>query len=189
MRSRVPPPRPLTRSSESSSGRRCLPTGFTAALISTTGRRHIAADGSGDLYLGSGSCTSVIESHSSDRSAAGSPADCSSGRRLCGPRRTRGGRSTRSRLRRRSRNSPTARRRDTPGCSDPGGCRFALGLIRAKVSCWHRAEPKPGMRCRSRSSGCASRARIRNRDTASCADARTRHRQELEWSLLSGLNR
>lgn len=82
--------------------------------LNTIGRRRIAVGGSGARCHGCDSCTSVAVNHSSDRSAAGFPVDCSSGPHRCGPAPMRGaGRTTRW-LRHRSRSGPTERRRVLP---------------------------------------------------------------------------
>ncbi len=152
-------------------------TAFAEGASNTIGHRRIAVGGSGARCHGCDSCMSVAVSHSSDRSAAGFPVDCSSGPRRCGPRRMPGAGSATRWLRRRSRSSPIERRRDTAECSDLGGRRFAPRRIRASVWYWRRAGPTPDRRCRSRSSGCASRVLHRNRDTVSCSDATTGYRQ------------
>lgn len=123
---------------------------------STSGHRRIAVGGSAARCHGCDSCMSVTVSHSSDRSAAGFPVDCSLGRHRCGPTPMRGAGPTTRWLRHRSRSSPTERRRDTAECSDPGGRRSAHRRIRANVSYWCRAGPTPDMHCCSRPSGCAS---------------------------------
>ena len=135
--------------------------------FSTTDRWRIAVGGSGDPGHDSGSCTSVAVSHSSDRSAAGSPVDCSSGLHRCGPPRTRGADPTTRRSRRKSRSSPTERSRDTAGCNDPGECRSTPRRIRANASYSSPAGTTPDMHCRSRFSGCASKVAHRIRDRAS----------------------
>ena len=155
-----------------------LATNVYGAAPSTTGRRRIAVGGSVARCRGSGSCTSAAVSHSSDRSAAGFPVDCSSGSHRCGPTPMRGARPATCWLHRRSRSSPTERRRDTAECSDLGGRRAAPHRIRANASYWCRAGPTPDMRCCSRPSGCASTLLNRNRDTVSCSEATTGHRQQ-----------
>ncbi|MDT5126095.1 MAG: hypothetical protein QOH54_1739, partial [Mycobacterium sp.] len=150
----------------------------TEPPVRTTDRWRIAVGGSGARCYGSDSCTSVAVSHSSDRSAASFPVDCSSGCRRCGPTPMRGaGPATRSR-RRRSRRSPTGRRRDTAERSELGRCRSTPRRIRANVWYRCRAGPTPDMRYCSRSSGCASRVLNRSRGTVSCSEATTGYRQQ-----------
>jgi hypothetical protein len=161
----------LTRSPTTSPSARCRRRRTNCpspSRPSTTGRRRIAVAGSGARCRGSDSCTSVAASHSSDRSAAGFPVDCSSGPRRCGPTSMRGAGPATRWFRRRSRSSPIERRRDTVECSDCGGRRSTPRRIRANVSYWCRAGPTPDMHYRSRPFGCASRGvRNRNRDTVS----------------------
>jgi hypothetical protein len=159
------------------------------AMFSTIGRWRIAV-GSCARCHGSDSCMSVAVSHSSDRSAAGFPVDCSSDSHRCGPTRMRGAGPATRWLRHRSRSSPTERRRDTAECSDPDGRRSGPRRIRASVWYWYRAGPTPDMHCRSRPFDSASRVLNHNRGTVSRA-----RQYDLppttscaEWSPLSGLN-
>ena len=160
--------------------------------LKTIGRWRTAVGGSGARCHGSDSCMSLAASHSSDRSAAGFPVDCSSGSHRCGPKPMRGAGPTTRRLRRRSRSGSTEPRRDTAECSDLGGRRSAPRRIRANVSYWCRAGATPDMHYRSRPFGCASRVASHSRDTVSRYEATTCYRQTAaagHWSLLSGLNR
>jgi hypothetical protein len=140
---------------------------FRRSLPSTTARWHTAVGGSDARCRGCDSCMSLAASHSSDRSAAGSPVDCWSGPHRCGPSPVRGANPTTCRLRRRPRSSPTEHRRDTAECNDPGGRRSAPRRIPATVSYGHRAGTTPDMHCRSRPSDCASRVENRSLDTVS----------------------
>ena len=133
----------------------------------TTDRWRIAVCDSGDRCRDCGSYTSAAVSHSWDRSAEGFPGGCSSGRHRRGPTPTRGAGPATRWPRRRLRSSPTKPGRDTRGCSGPGGHRFALRRIRATVSYWCPAGPRPDTCCCSRSSGCASTLLNRNRDRVS----------------------
>jgi hypothetical protein len=145
--------------------------------VSTNGRSSTAVGDSGARCHGCDSYKSVAVSHSSDRSAAGFPVDCSSGCHRRGPTPTRAAGPTTRWLRRRSRSSPTARRRDTAECNDGGGRRCTPRRIRANV--WYRccAGPKPDTHYCSRPSGYASTLLNRIRGTVSCSDATTCYRQ------------
>lgn len=149
----------------------------TGNPANTTGRRCIAGGGSGARCHGYDSCTSVAVSHSSGRSAAGFPVDCSLGCHRCGPTPMRGAGPTTYWLRRRSHSNRTERRRGTGECSDLVGCRLAPRRIRANVWYRSRAGQIPDMHCCSRPFGCASTMLNRSRDTVSCSEITTGYRQ------------
>lgn len=139
----------------------------TGALISTIGRSRIAVGGRRARSHGSDFCMSQAASHSWDIPAAGSPADYSSGPHRCGPTPKRGVSPATRWLLRKSRSSPTERRRDTAGCNDRGARRSVPDRIRASVSYSICAGQTPDRHCRSRFSGCASKAVYRNQYTVS----------------------
>jgi hypothetical protein len=163
-------------------------------LVSTTDRWRTAVAAGAAHCHGSDSCTSVVASRSSDRSAADFPVGCSSGPHRCGPRSVQEVGPTTRWFRHRSRNSRIERRRDTPGCSARGGSRPTPRRIRANFPNSSSAGLPPDMRYRSRSSDCASKALPHSRDTVSRArrydrpPTRSRRRIERTLSPLSGLN-